>query len=270
MILFSETEFFMNGIYAIAQLLYLDKKTFTILGELHGKYWECKGNKISPWEYCAKRISDNPNCSILLEYDKSLSEESILQLESKSITDIYLTLEQQNKKYKIVPYDIRQWFLGIELHQTLYHGNYIQNKLKKGNFSLIQEKFIDSFHNKCKLDKKFLDTSSYDGDIKKLMENIKHEILESFDNISKHIKTKDPEIIHKLLKENWQKVTDYFLLTIIFNDNKTDEYIILGGMYHFDFLVKELEKLTVIVNIQEFNEKRNSNNCAKVYEPIIF
>tara|TARA_Y100000389_G_scaffold203882_2_gene253932 strand:+ start:3912 stop:4724 length:813 start_codon:yes stop_codon:yes gene_type:complete len=269
MILFSETDLFIDGMFALSQLLLSDKKTFTIFGELHGKYWECKGNKLSPWEYCALRVSKNKNCVVLLEFSNKTPQKNIPLIQSKSITGIYETLQKQNQTYKIIPYDIRSQFIGLEHQQSLYHSDYVINKLKNGQFEDVKEKYIQPFFNKLKYNPEMFDISKYSKETKQILNRVQTSIIKDFKLISKQINTKTPKNINENLKKIWQKVTDYFILTIILKDNDFDEYIIVTGMHHFDFISEELRNICFPVNLQEFEENRGSNNCVAIYEPLI-
>jgi hypothetical protein len=269
MILFSETDLYINGMFALSQLLLSDKKTFTIFGELHGKYWECNGNKLSPWEYCAKRISQNKNCLVLLEYNNNTSPKNISLIESKSITGIYQTLQKQNQTYKIIPYDIRPYFLGLDLQQSLYHSSFVTSKLENKQFDDVKQKYIDSFFAKVKENPKMFDTTKYNQQAKQILNKIYNSIIKEFNLISKQINTQTPKNITEKLKKVWQKVTDYFILTILLEDNDINEYIVITGMHHFDFLTEELRSICFPVNLQDFEENRGKNNCVAIYEPII-
>ena len=269
MILFSETDLFIDGMFALSQLLLSDKKTFTIFGELHGKYWECKGNKLSPWEYCALRVSKNKNCVVLLEYSNDTTQKNIPLIESKSISGIYETLQKQNQTYKIIPYDIRSQFLGSEYQQSLYHSDFVTNKLKQKKFEDIKEKYIETFFNKQKDNPEMFDISKYNNETKQILSRIQSTIIKDFNLIYERINIEKPKNITEQLKKIWQKVTDYFILSIILEDNHINEYIIVTGMHHFDYISEELRNICFPVNLQEFEENRGSDNCVSIYEPLI-
>ena len=204
-----------------------------------------------------------------VKYNNQSSEESILLLKSKSITEIYKVLNEQNNKNKIIPYDIRHWFLGLDQQQSLYHSDYIKNKVKDKNYKIIKEQYIDCFFTKCNKNKELFNTQTYTEEIKHLLNNIKQSIFKEFKNISINIDKKTPKNIQELLRKNWQKVTDFFILTILFKQDNNNEYIIITGMHHFDFLTEELQKISYVVNLQNFEENRGSDNCVSVYEPIV-
>ena len=37
------------------------------------------------------------------------------------------------------------WFLGLDQQQSLYHSDYIKNKVKDKNYKIIKEQYIDCF-----------------------------------------------------------------------------------------------------------------------------
>ena len=264
MILFSESDINIDGMFALSQLLFEDKMTLTLFGELHGKFWTCNGNKISPWEYCAKRISENDKCKVLLEYSKEVSEKSLSLVNSKHLKETFKTLQQNNMNDKIIPFDIRQQYLGFDNYQTLYHSKYVYNKIKSKKYNLIYEKFILPF-----FQKNINIPNNIIKELKPLLSNTLEEINKDFKSIVQKLKQEKPSNTVLRLKKVWQKVSDFFVLCMISKNTQDNEYIIISGMHHFDYLQDKLKNICLQVNLQDYDENRNSNNCVKCYEPII-
>src|SRR6056300_651623 len=92
----------LNSAVAFAQYLFKDIHLITIIAEKHTKTFSCEEPSITIAEYCKRKILDNPNCKILLEYNK---DNDPLTIGSHSIRSVFTELKRLNKTNHIIPID---------------------------------------------------------------------------------------------------------------------------------------------------------------------
>lgn len=254
-----ETKEQLESAVAFAQYLFKDIHLITIIAEKHTKTFICEKPNISIAEYCKRKILDNPNCKILLEYNENNDP---LTIGSHSIRSVFTELKHINKTNHIIPIDIRSDFITSILQNVLYDDKC--NEYNNYKPEEIGQKFIDPFfQNAIKLK---LDENLYDESIIKFMrDKYYQDILDSFYHAA--IMLKKNENIRIVLKDIWKKVMDYFILKYIFRNDDIHEYIIIVGDAHYNNIKTVLSGGDIFIQLNEQNGK-NSSDCVKLFQTL--
>ena len=254
-----ETKEQLNSAVAFAQYLFKDIRLITIIAEKHTKTFSCEKPSITIAEYCKRKILDNPNCKILLEYNE---KNDPLQIESHSIRSVFAELKHINKTNHIIPIDIRSDFITNILQNVLYDNNC--NEYYKYKPEEIGQKFIEPFFQNAIKFK--LDENLYDESIKKFMyDKYYKDILDSFYEAATILRNNGNSRI--VLKDTWKKVMDYFILKYILRNDDIDEYIIIVGDAHYNNINTVLSGGDIFIQLNEQNGK-NSSDCVKLFQTL--
>lgn len=256
-----ETKEQLESAVAFVQYLFKDIHLITIIAEKHTNTFLCEKPSMTIAEYCKKKILDNSNCKILLEYNK---KNDPLTIGSHSINSVFTELKSINKIDHIIPIDIRADFITSNLQNVLYDND---NNFNMYTYKEIGEKFIDPFFKNQKL----FDLEQpmlYDEKIKKFMfTDYFQDIVNSFYYTAAMLRNQeDRKIIKLILKDIWKKVMDYFILGYILKNDDIDEYIIIVGDAHYNN-IKTVLYGDIFTQLNEQNGKKSSD-CVKLFQTL--
>ena len=250
----------------------LNNKLITIIGEFHDSKHNCLGNTISIPEYCLYLASETPRITFYLEVNKGIDIERVL---NGCIREVAEALEDAGLGDRIVKYDVRKDFIGLDAQQDLYSGDEELNRVCLGNLACFKRKYIDPFFRTKTRKINGQEVNIYELDHpglyvkggKDYLENTFYpSMVSEFTELSRglesgNFKIRREDLILRLRKL-WKNVVDYFLLEeILRKDNPADSIVVICGEFHAVTINKVLDKLGKKVFYQE-NTKENQ--CARV------
>jgi hypothetical protein len=265
-VIFIETDTEIESTILFSQYIYKNLRLITLLGELHDISWKCKGETISIAEYCKNSVERNPRCRILLEYNRG---DDPKQIGSEAIRTVYNELERTQNLNRIIPFDSRAFFLGIQAQGDLYSNgfyNYISSNSPKKTYENIGLTFIEPFFSKCRNDKnlfKIDDGECYTDDVRVYLGNIYvNDITKTFHNIANSFGNISFEDLHQNLKDAWKKVTDFYVLKLLLKQDDIDDYIVVLGEAHYNNISGILKQASKQLN----DHKGNKKSCINIYK----
>ena len=140
--IFIQTPLKLDSTISFSQYIYKSQKLITIIGENHLQQFNCVKPSLSLADYCLKIVNRNPNCKIMLEFNKSVPiyNKKIQGIYSPAIQSIYSLFHDKSKLDCIIPFDERPFFLSPQGHKNLYRSNFSQVSYKD-----IEKKFVTPF-----------------------------------------------------------------------------------------------------------------------------
>lgn len=257
-VIFIETDTEIESTSLFSQYIYKNLRLITLLGELHDISWNCKGETISIAEYCKDAVERNPRCRILLEYNRG---DDPTRIGSEAIRTVYNELERTQNLNRIIPFDPRAYFLGIQAQGDLY-SNGFYNYISYENIGLT---FIEPFFSKCRDDNNLfkIDDEFYTDNDREYLENIYvNDIRKTFHNISNSFGKISLEDLHQNLKDAWKKVTDFYVLKLLLKHDDIDDYIVILGEAHYINISDILKQASKQLN----DHKGNKKSCINIYK----
>lgn len=257
-LLFMETEYQLESVFNFSQYIFDSKKLITLVGELHGINFKCPNNSISFAEYCEKMI-ENDDTMIFIEV--SYKNSNLSNISSDNIINTFKLLKTHNKDSRIINFDERSTFMGIE-NQYLLYNDIEFSKLNKND---INQKFISSFDSN-KLD---ISHESHTGNSLEFLTKNRENIIKEFESINNFIKSKDLRIpaikqkIHQRLKDAWKMVADFYILRKILEINKHNSFIILVGEAHRKYIQQLFDESALFFKLNE--QDGNQTNCVRLF-----
>ena len=275
-----------DTIHNFSQFFY-NGKLITLFGEYHTHKNTCsKNNKITFSDYCYKELDSNSNCQLLLEYNISSSNPS--KIDSVAIQEIFSKCTKFKERF--IASDYRRDILTSQQQGDLYNNKKIiffsQKKLH--DFFIVpffekKDSFIESLINTK-------DTSSniIHSRIQKISNYMKKKIFDpQNDDIPDNNQLKKNELIIKSLRQVYEELSDLKIISEISrSDDHNNEYIIIIGLIHFDFLYYFLNKIieidnnmgkllvkTVSVDLNKLStdiKNKNSIKCISLYSSFIW
>jgi hypothetical protein len=205
----------------------------------------------------------------MLEFNKSvpIHNKKPQGIYSPAIQSIYSLFYDKNKLDYIIPFDERPFFLSPQGHKDLYGSNF-----SKVSYRDIEKRFVDPFGAKTSRHPYLfkLTQGKYDSNIRNYLENNYVEDIEKHLLwVKQAIKNKEKkEKIRFALRDIWKKVTDFYILRIIFReDTSINELIIIMGNSHQDNLNKLFKTMLNPGPLTFLNEQKGKKkgNCVELY-----
>lgn len=261
-VIYIQNDIKLNSALSIAQYIYNKNRLITIIGEYHNSTWKCDEPNMDISTYCKNAVERNPRCKILLEYNNG---DNPLGMGSETIREVYRALLSINRTDAVVPYDTRAFFLSINGQGDLYNTDgYMKHATTWVNIGNV---FIEPFFRKIRENPKlFKLLEKYPPNIKYYLEyTYMIDVLNTFKHIAENMFGRNSgEEVHKALKDAWKKVCDFFVLrTILMEDNNVDEYIVIMGLEHFNYVTSILKTLTYEIGFQTGGHRQT---CINLYE----
>ena len=198
----------------------IGRSLITIIGELHNKLFECKGETVSISDYIADILNTNESSMVILEYQKD--RDDVGSLLSKTIVDTY---RKVIAKDKIEPFDNRNAFLGEENHFRLYNDPNLIYLTKDDIYYMYMKPFYDKAGEYLSLDGHLYQEDA----ITFLYNNYSKSINNELDNLSQNLNSMNNDIIIHKLKFIWAKVADFYVFKVIMAKKSPQEIIVLAG-----------------------------------------
>lgn len=266
-IVFIEDTLYLSSAMQFNQFIYRGTRLVTMIGEMHGVRWNCQdpSKTISVAEYIKEAVEENDNCYVLLEYYRDFKGN---QMESVNFAETYNALESINQEHKIIPYDLRMYFLGYDKYDDIF-GNV--KGLSKYTKQEIDHYFIQVYFTKITQDPELVKVMSL-RDVGDKFPNIVRNYLllqylpyvdKEFYSIRNQLNTLTYPQIEDKLRYAWLNVTDFFALTFLLRDDiiERSEFILVQGQKH-------QENINYILNLFTHflpTLTGRPNNCINLY-----
>lgn len=256
-VIFIETDIKLESTRAFSQYIYDKIRLITLIGERHDLTWKCNKHSITVAEYCKRAVIRNPKCKVLLEYNRG---DNPKRIGSEAIRTIYNELEETNNLDKIIPFDSRSYFLGIQGQGDLYSSGFY----KYTSLQTIGPTFIEPFFRKLRQEPNlFKMPGKYKPSIINYLEKIYlGDITSSFRYIVNVFGKVPLKQTHQKLKDTWKKVADFFILKIILRNDEIDDYIVVLGEAHYININNILKSVSTQLNYHT----GNPGNCINIYQ----
>ena len=240
------------GITSLDQYIISPDKMFSVFSETHRSYYFDEGI-LSIEQFIIESWQKTGNCYILLEYDPELSLNEV-DLNSQNIQNIkkLASTEKYKDKVNVMGIDIRRRFINNDILYT--------DEWKKYNFQTIKQKFIDPFLAVGESPITHLSYSNYDKHWYEYLEIIKKDFLklaiydyyiiyfqEIRDTYNKLLDENVKKVFKdcvSILRNQWKKCMDYYILTIVMKRDK-NQYALLVGSQHGDNLYEMLSSYNI-------------------------
>lgn len=240
------------GITSLDQYIISPDKIFSVFSETHRPYYVDAGI-LSIEQFIIESWQESGNCYILLEYDPNLSLDKV-ELDSQNIQNIkkLASTEKYKDKVNVMGIDIRRRFINNDILYT--------DEWKKYNFQTIKRHFIDPFLVVEGNTITHLSNSHYDKHWYEYLEKIKEDFLklEIYDYYITYFEDigytynelrdeKVKEVFRScvtILRDQWKKCMDYYILTIVMKKNK-NQYALLVGSQHGNNLYEMLSSYNI-------------------------
>jgi hypothetical protein len=290
-----ESQKALEGAGDLAQY-FCENKMITIIGEYHGnKNIDCKDyTVVKVDEYCFKELTNNSDCVVMLEYNDDEPDPS--KLDSVLLKETYVKCKYDFPE-RVLPVDFRHDIMGGQQQCNLYNTNFsellskdLQDETKRTpivhwinaiiNPLIEKQESYFSFitENKYKLDKI---QSIFQIEQKNIINDLKsvQKEIERLKRAGKDIEKdrKNLNSIQESLKIIFQMASDLKILSNLFNvDTNVNEYIIIVGMKHFQYIVRIIEYIFNLYDNEGediFRSKISSpdiDNCVTLYDSFVW
>jgi hypothetical protein len=230
-IVFVKSKQNIHSAISLSQYIYNGITLITLIGELHKETFKCDEPSLSIAEYCRNATEHNPNCRVMLEYEK---EEDISTWSDSTIKETFDSLN----KSQIIPFDERPNIITREKQYDLYWRDWSSfDTATHGDvYVYISTWYIKPFFDKvADKDLTILLPARYFNPVSRgNLVSYYNFLKKSFNQIQTMIKSKQSiGDIKQQLQISWAQVADFYILKKLFTVNdKINEYIVILGEYH--------------------------------------
>jgi hypothetical protein len=265
---FNQSSILIKNIKSVFQYILTKpfRKVLTVFGEYHDLETECKIYNISVLEYINRTLRLNKKVKIFLEYDSGSDVKSLLSptdpIRSINIREILGGMTEEDRKKHIVPVDCRNYYLTPYYHHELY--NNLRMNMDK---DYITTNFIDKFLI-IRFDREPSVSEELQGILNKYLEVLYNDFtyLKHNWDIITNPPGYDPRRPHyklELLRFNWARVVDFYIIQELFKNDDTVEYICIIGDNHRINIQEYISKL-FDKKIRPYSEIAGIGECVSM------